>query len=433
MPYGWATAMAVAVLLAAHSAFGAPTKLVPADSTSAFGASLSVSGNTVVVGAPSDSTLGASAGAAYVYVLSGGVWAKQAKLFASDAAANTAFGNAVAIDGDTALVGSYAQSSNGASAGAAYVFVRSGSTWTQQQKILASDGAAGDDFGFSVALSGQTALIGAFGDSDLGAGSGSAYVFTRSGAVWSLQRKLLAADGHAGDSFGVSVSVSSDTAVVGASNVSDNGAGSGAAYVFLRSGVSWSQQAKLKPSDGAAGDNFGAAVSISADTAAMGAPGRDDNGTDSGAAYVFQRTAGVWSQQAKLLAFDGVASDNFGAAISLDSSGLLVGSPFDDDLGTSSGAVYAFIRSGSLWSLNQKLTGGSAGSQLGSSVGAAGLSWVAGAPADLAGGGSALVFAAPSVAAPALGSFGSLALALVLLVTGAALVTRSRASASFGS
>ena len=160
-------------------------------------------------------------------------------------------------------------------------------TLNEAQELLASDGAADDAFGYSVAVDGDTAVIGAVQDDDNGSNSGSAYVYTRSGTTWSQQAKLTASDGAADDWFGTSVAVDGDTAVVGAYWDDDNGSKSGSAYVYTRSGTTWSQQNKLTASDGAADDRFGGRVAVNGDTAVIGAMWHDDNGSNSGSAYVF--------------------------------------------------------------------------------------------------------------------------------------------------
>ncbi|MSQ08671.1 MAG: hypothetical protein EXR44_05165, partial [Dehalococcoidia bacterium] len=202
-------------------------------------------------------------------------WTQQQKLTASDGAANDFFGYSVAVSGDTAVVGAWGDDS---AKGSAYVFTRSGSTWTQQQKLTASDGAAIDYFGYSVAVSGDTAVVGAYGDDSY---KGSAYVFTRSGSTWTQQQKLTASDGAANDYFGGSVAVSGDTAVVGAYGDDSE---KGSAYVFTRSGSTWTQQQKLTASDGAANDFFGWSVAVSGDTAVVGARSDDSS---KGSAYMF--------------------------------------------------------------------------------------------------------------------------------------------------
>ncbi|MFC2041905.1 FG-GAP repeat protein, partial [Chloroflexota bacterium] len=308
-----------------------------------FGLSLAISGDTAVVGAYRDDDNGSDSGSAYVFVRSGTSWTQQAKLTASDGAGDDWFGSSVAISGDTAVVGAFYDDDNGADSGSAYVFVRSGTNWTQQAKLTASDGAAEDLFGSSVAISGDTAVVGADGnddngDDDNGADSGSAYVFVRSGSTWTQQAKLTASDGSEEDSFGRSVAISGDTAVVGAYRDDDNGSDSGSAYVFVRIiGSTWTQQAKLTASDGAADDRFGLSVGISGDTTVVGAYGDDDNGSESGSAYVFVRSGGTWTPHAKLTASDGAASDWFGLYVAINEDTAVVGAYRDDDNGSDSG------------------------------------------------------------------------------------------------
>lgn len=217
------------------------------------------------------------------------LFTQQQKLTANDGAAQDSFGYSVAISGDTAVVGAprHYIGSNGWQ-GSAYVFVCTGTSWIRQQKLTASDGADGDHFGISVAISDDTVVVGAHAD-DTGSNTdqGSAYVFVGSGATWSHQQKLTASDGARTDRFGYSVAISGETVVVGApyDNIGSNGL-QGSAYMFVRSGASWSQQEKLTASDGAAADQFGSSVAISRNTVVVGASG-DDIGR--GSAYVFAR------------------------------------------------------------------------------------------------------------------------------------------------
>ncbi|HWR63417.1 MAG TPA: hypothetical protein VN365_03340, partial [Candidatus Thermoplasmatota archaeon] len=204
---------------------------------------------------------------------------QEAKLIASDGGWSDQFGNSVSISGDTALIGAHWDITNEFHAGSAYVFSRTGTTWTEQQKLFASDGSLDDTFGVSVSLDGDTALIGAFGDDDIGDESGSAYIFIRSGTTWTLQQKVLASDGAPQHYFGVSVSLSGDTTLIGTYNNS--------VYVFTRTGTTWTQQQKLLASDN--GDSFGHSVSIDSDIALIGARYDDDLGSYSGSAYVFMR------------------------------------------------------------------------------------------------------------------------------------------------
>ncbi len=313
-------------------------KLLSSDGAAfdAFGLSVSLSGDIALIGAFGDHS---AKGSAYVFTRAETTWSQQAKIIASDGAPLDSFGISVSIDGDTALIGAEGDDDTGDFSGSAYVFIRTGTTWTQQAKLIASDGAEHACFGRSVSLSGDTALIGAYGDDSH---KGSAYVFTRMGTNWTQQTKLLASDGSPEDRFSWSVSLSRDTAFIGAIYDNDNGAGSGSVYVFTRTGTTWTQQAKLLASDGAFGDEFGNSVSLDDDAALIGAHIDDDTGISSGSVYVFIRNGTAWAQQAKLIASDGAEDDSFGISVSLDGTTALIGAEGDDN---HTGSAYVFTRS----------------------------------------------------------------------------------------
>jgi len=320
-----------------------------------FGISVSVSGDTAVIGAYHEDTGGSNAGAAYVFTRTGGSWTQQAKLMASDAQANDNFGYSVAVSGDTAVIGARSEDTGGSTAGAAYVFTRSGGAWVEQAKLMASDAVDGDYFGWSVAVSGDTAVIGARSEDTGGSDAGAAYVFTRSGGAWVEQAKLMASDAQSSDYFGYSVAVSGDTAVIGARYEATGGSYAGAAYVFTRSGGSWTQQAKLMASDAQANDNFGYSVAVSGDTAVIGARSEDTGGSNAGAVYVFTRSGGSWTQQAKLMASDAQANDNFGYSVAVSGDTAVIGARSEDTGGTAAGAAYVFTRTGGSWTQQAKL------------------------------------------------------------------------------
>ena len=320
-----------------------------------YSVSLSGDGNTALIGAIGENTGGFDTGAAYVFTRSGGTWSQQQKIQASDAQAYDSFGYSVSLssDGNTALIGAPSEDTGATDAGAAYIFIRSGGTWSQQQKIQASDPETNDYFGYSVSLSGDgnTALIGAIGENTGGFDTGAAYVFTRSGGTWSQQQKIQASDAQAYDSFGYSVSLSSDgnTALIGARYEDTGAASAGAAYVFILSGGTWTQQQKIQASDPEASDSFGNSVSLSSDgnTALVGAFEEDTGGTTAGAAYMFIRYSGTWTQQYKIQASDPETGDRFGNSVSLSSDGntALIGARYGDTGATDAGAAYIFIRS----------------------------------------------------------------------------------------
>lgn len=355
----------------------------------AFGRSVAVSGDTVVVGSTGERS-GATgvdgdqaddgsefAGAAYVYVRSGSTWIQQAYLKASNTDAGDLFGSSVAISGDTLVVGATAEASNATGvdgdqsdnsapdSGAVYVFVRTGSTWSQEAYLKAPNAEASDGFGGSVAVSGDTVVVAAEFESSAAMGvngnqadnsaesSGAAYVFVRDGVSWSHQAYLKASNTEADDRFGWSVSVSGDVVVVGAPFEDSSSMGvdgvqgdnsapfAGAAYVFARNGVTWAQQGYLKASNTDPNDLFGQAVSVSDDTLVVGAGSESSAATgvygdqssnsanNSGAAYVFVRQAGTWGQQAYLKASNTESSDFFGEAVSVSRNTIVVGATLE--------------------------------------------------------------------------------------------------------
>lgn len=309
----------------------------------------------MVVGAAGDAVNGNyDQGAAYVFLRTGLTWTEQAKLVASDGGLNHEFGSSVGISGNTIVVGANGHSYKGA----AYVFERVGTTWTEQAKLVAADGATIDYFGYSVAIAGDTVVIGAFSD-DVGEAldQGSVYVFQRTGTTWTQQAKLVASDGTQFARFGDSVDIFGDTVVVGAvvDNVGSN-AEQGSAYVFQRTGTTWMEQAKLVASDGSAGDNFGDSISLSNDTVVVGAS-RDDVGGayDRGSAYVFQRAGTTWTEEAKLVASDGAPLDYFGYTVASSDDTAIVGAYHASAASSLQGTAYVFQRVGTTWTQLPKL------------------------------------------------------------------------------
>ncbi|HJP00554.1 MAG TPA: FG-GAP repeat protein [Planctomycetota bacterium] len=349
------------------------------------GHSVSVSGDTAVLGAPSNYNNGAIIGAAYVFVWSGTSWTQEAKLTPDDGLMGDFFGTSVSVSGDTLVVGAYLDDDGGSFSGSAYVFVRSGTTWSQEAKLTASDDAAGDMFGLSVSISGDTAVVGASRDDDFGSDSGSAYVFVRSGTTWSQEAKLTASDAAAGDWFGHSVSVDGATAVVG-SPYRDNWGLPGSAYVFVRSGTTWIQEGKLIANDGAAGDRFGHSVSVSGETTLVGAPYDDVNPmSDCGSAYVFGRSGTDWIQEYKFIGSDAGQADEIGYSVSLSHDKAIVSAHRSDDSSWfSTGAAYVFERNGANWAESAWLTASDseAWDWFGFSVSVSGDMAIVGAPFD---------------------------------------------------
>ena len=306
-----------------------------------FGASVSLIGTNIIVGAPKDDDAGDNSGSVYLFSSSG---VQREKFTASDAASNDFFGTSVNYVGNTLVVGAPGNDDSGNGSGSAYVFVSAGrSGWSEQQKLTASDADSFDNFGYAVAVSGDSVVISALNDEPAGAGSGSAYVFTRSGSTWSEQDKLTASDGAKFDSFGQSVGISGDSVVVGAPGNSDDGDSSGSAYVFTRSGTTWSEQQKLTASDAETFDSFGISVGISGDTVVVGVEGDDDAADAAGAVFSFKRSGTTWTEHQKLTAPDAGDSDIFGRSVGIDGDSVIVGAYIDTVGGVSAaGSAYMY-------------------------------------------------------------------------------------------
>jgi len=403
--------LALGALMLASSAIAAPwdtdwtlrAELTASDGAGGdyLGRAVSLDADTVVVGAAGSDVGGESQGAAYVFVRSGDTWTQQAKLTAPDGAAGDEFGFAAAISGDTIVVGARFAVIDGINGhGAAYVFVRSGETWVQQAKLAADDGAAYDEAGFSVAIDADTVLVGApFAN----ASQGKAYVFTRTGTDWAPQATLAADDGAASDRFGLSLKVAGDTAIVGSPSAAIGANGyQGAAYVFARDAGAWSLETKLTASDGAAFDEFGISVALDADTAVVGAHYADVVFSGQGAAYAFVRDGGTWTQQGKLVADDAFFGDEFGFSVAVSGDTAAVGSLFADAGGTENeGEAYIFSRAAGAWSEAAKLFPDTAtmGGEFGIGVAIEGTTAVVGAesaPVDGEFRGAAYVFSSAS-------------------------------------
>ena len=356
-----------------------------------LGFAVGAAGDVLVAGAAGDDDGGADAGAAYVYRFDGAGWSEEQKLRASDADADDQFGVAVAAAGDTVLVGAWEDDHLGASAGSAYVYRFDGSSWLEEQKLLASDGTAGDRFGVSAALAGDVALLGTWGDADSGPNSGSAYVYRFDGSSWVQEQKLLASDGVAFDHFGFSVALSGDVALVGAYGDDDNGGYAGSAYVYRFDGSGWVEEQKLLPANGAANEFFGYSVALSGEWALVGALGDAGQGISAGAVYAYRFDGSSWIEEQRVVASDGAALDSFGRAVAVDGETALVGAPGDADQGASTGSAYVFGFDGSSWLEEAKLLASQGGSAelLGEAVALLGRIAIAGAPGDGTGGGAA--------------------------------------------
>ena len=373
-------------------------KLLPSDGSgnNRFGNSISISDGVVAVGAQSDNDNGSNSGSAYLFDAITGV--QIVKLLPSDGAGGDLFGWSIAIADGVVAVGAQADDDNGSSSGSAYLF--DAATGVEIAKLLPSDGAAWDQFGWSIAIADGVVAVGAQSDGDNGSNSGSVYLFD---AVTGVQiDKLLPNDGDGGDLFGYSVAIDDGVVAVGAYQNDDNGGSSGSAYLFnATTGV---QIAKLLPSDGESGDNFGFSIAVADGLVAVGMRLDDENGPNSGSAYVFDASAGV--QIAKLIPDDGAPHDHFGYSIDIANGVVAVGARFDDDIdnGGDSGSAYVFDATTGVQITKLLASDGSAANEFGYSIGIDNGVVAVGAHQDNDNGsnsGSAYVFTMPGADCPA--------------------------------
>ena len=375
-------------------------KLLASDDAASdnFGTTVAISGNYAIVGAPGNDDGGSSSGSAYIFHRTAvtNTWDAGTKILASDDAGGDLFGFSVAISGDYAIVGAFGNDDGGyRTSGSAYIFRRTGTnTWDAGTKILASDAATGDSFGTAVAIDGDYAIVGANMNDDGGSNSGSAYIFRRTGTnTWDAGTKILASDAASEDQFGRRVGISGDYAIVGAYLNDDRGSASGSAYIFRRTGTNtWDAGTKIRASDEAGGDFFGTSVAIDGDYAIVGADQNDDGGSNSGSAYIFRRTGtNTWDAGTKILASDAVSGDQFGVSVGIDGNTAVVGAYGNDDGGSASGSAYIFRRTGTnTWDAGTKIIASDAasGDQFGFSVGISGDYAIVGAQLNDDGGSS---------------------------------------------
>lgn len=363
-------------------------KLIGSDTNAndAFGYSSSISGKVVLVGAYGVDDNGFNAGAAYLFRFNGIDWKQEAKLVPPDNAAGDEFGLSVSLSGNVAFIGARLDDDGGSDSGSAYVYAYDSSTgtWSQEQKLTASDAATNAFFGHSVATNGRVAVIGAWGDNHAGLASGAAYIFEYDSSMgtWNEKAKLVASDAAALEFFGKSVAIPGNTApgltaslgavVVGAESDDNLGQNAGAAYVFVEPSGGWdsvpspiTEDAKLTASDAAAGDEFGRSVSFTrialtpfspaVGVVMVGAPFDDDAGFSSGSAYVFEKPSGGWTDMTetfKLTAMDAAAGDEFGWALSISGKAAVISAYEDDD---ERGSAYVFRFNGTNWDEDAKL------------------------------------------------------------------------------
>jgi len=329
-----------------------------------FGAAVDIDGDTAAISGYGFIFSDFPDPTVYLYRKEGTTWTlKQSLIAQGDPQAS--FGFSVALSGNTLVVGAPGDNTAGSSAGAAYVYVRDGDTWSLQQKLIASDAANFAQFGISVDITGDTIVVGAHGDDDSGYQTGAAYVYHRDGVTWTEQQKLKASDEAPESAFGLSVSINGQTIAVGSPSQASGVFNSGAVYVFVNNGGSWQQQQKIKANITQENQQLGSSVGISGDTIVATAPGEivgvpsnnAQNVHSHGAAYVFQRSGTSWVQSKRFYERDTNRTGGFATTAAIDGDTIIIGDPtYDSATADFAGAVYAYVRNGSGWSLKYTLT-----------------------------------------------------------------------------
>ena len=322
--------------------------------SAAFGYSISHSDKWLIAGAKDDTTEAGRTGAAYFFKYENDVWVEKQKVRPDVGADGDFFGISVAMYGDYAVVGANGDDTQGVNTGAAFIYKREVETWVFKQKLLPHKGNDFDEYGIGVAMEKELIVVGAYSDTENGPFSGAAYIYSLADGIWTEEEKILPEDGAADDKFGRSVDTDGDRVIVCGVLNDDLGADSGSAYIFSKVEDTWQQEAKLLPPDGSANDRFGRSVGIDNDYVAIGSVLDDDNGSSSGSVYVFHDELGEWNYQDKLTPMDGQADDFFGYSLSLAGRYLVVGAHNDDDFGMNSGSAYLFTRIGQDWAQTEK-------------------------------------------------------------------------------
>lgn len=313
-----------------------------------LGFSVSLDESTIIAGAPRAGLLGDTSGSAHVFKRSGSNWDLEERLTADNAAE---LGSALAVDGDTLAIGAPSE----ASRGVVYVYLRSGESWDFQARIAAADSTHAQGFGRSVALSGDTLAIGATADDDNGENAGAVYVYTRSGVAWSLEQKLTASDGAAVDLLGTGLALEGDTLIAGANAADAGQPNAGAAYVFTRDAGVWTEQQKLTLDSPGFQDGFGFRVALAGDIAAISAPNRDEEFFDTGGVYIFERIGGTWALSQRAIIEDPATSTKLGQDVALSGNTLIFTTTDAEATGVNSGAAYVFVNCNGNWIQQQKL------------------------------------------------------------------------------
>ncbi len=340
-----------------HCAAIGERKVQPADLAlnDIYGAAMAVDGNVALVASEWDDDQGKDSGAVFVYRCNGRRWIEEQKLLPSDGQKGDNFGRSLELDGNLAVVGTHWDDDKGSRSGSVYAFRYNGSTWIEEQKLLASDGQADDRLGNTVSVEGNRIVAGAWKEDQGGNDAGAAYVYRFNGLQWTQEQKLMAPTPSAAAGFGRHVSISNGVIAVGEWKGDGAATDSGAVHMFRHDGLQWVHEQTLHASDGGASDFLGWAVYLDGETVAAGAYADDDKGTQSGAAYVWRYDGHKWGNETKIVPATGQAFDYFGFAIALDGDNLAVGAPVRLTEFLGPGAVYLYRYRGGSWNPIRKV------------------------------------------------------------------------------
>lgn len=312
-----------------------------------FGWSVDIFEDYAIVGVPFSDELGISSGSAYIYHRNSGEWELQNLIIPDDAVEYSCFGMSVCINNNYAVIGCWNNLEG--SLNSVYIYKNNNGHWIQEKKLTVSDNPDyTGEFGISVDISGDYIIVGASTKKHNDIFVGAAYIYHNNNGNWEEQSKLIAEDGEQYDYFGYSVSISDEYAIIGAYGDDDNGDYSGSAYIFYNNAGIWEQYSKLTPSDPGINDRYGSSVSIYQGYAVIGSPNDDDNGSNSGSAYIIKNESGNWVEYQKILASEGNAPDYFGNSVCISGNNIIIGS-LDNELGYNAGSAYIFNNNGGNW------------------------------------------------------------------------------------
>ncbi len=363
------------------------TKILSSDGAlgDQFGAAVAISGNWAIVGAHNQDAVTLNSGAAYLFELTAGEWTQRQKLAPVGLDVGDLFGQSVWIEGDLAIVGAREDDDKASNAGAAYIYRFDGSSWIEEQKLTGSDSQSGDAFGDAVHIEGNYAMVGARYNDGSRSNAGAVYMFSHNGSSWQQDQKLSVSTGSTDLQFGYHIALDGTYAAIGAYGDDMNGLNAGAAYIFERVGGVWTEKQRLTAADADAGDMFGVWLGLSGATLAIGAREDDEAAGDAGAVYIFTRNQdGSWNQDSKLTAEDAAAGDKFGEHLAIEGDRIIVGASPHDEAALNGGAVYLFTLIGGVWQQTGKFIadGLDDHDHFGTGVGISGENLISGAHGD---------------------------------------------------